>query len=149
MPAHDTSKRATGGITRLLDRLEGARQVGPGRYQALCPAHNDRGPSLSVRLDGDRILLHCHAGCSVEDVVAALGLSMQDLFLTPLPPGQRRALARAHDRAPLVAAAKHELLTAYLLLCQPGRDPDDEERLHLAANRLPVLLNRLFGEGAP
>jgi putative DNA primase/helicase len=30
-------------------------------------------------VDG-RVLLFCHAGCRTDDVVAAIGLSMQDLF---------------------------------------------------------------------
>ena len=34
-------------VDLLLDRLEGVRQRGEG-YQALCPAHEDREPSLSV-----------------------------------------------------------------------------------------------------
>jgi protein tyrosine phosphatase len=48
---------------------------------ACCPAHNDKNPSLSIKetKDGD-VLLHCFAGCGVDDVVAALGLEMSDLF---------------------------------------------------------------------
>lgn len=37
-----------------------------------CPAHDDRYPSLSIRV-GDRALLYkCHAGCSQADVVSAV-----------------------------------------------------------------------------
>ena len=39
---------------------------------ANCPAHDDRTPSLSVTLDGDRVLVHCHAGCSQADVLDAM-----------------------------------------------------------------------------
>ena len=46
-----------------------------------CPAHDDRRPSLSVGLGGDgRILLHCHAGCPLDAVLAAAGLTVADLF---------------------------------------------------------------------
>jgi 5S rRNA maturation endonuclease (ribonuclease M5) len=49
--------------------------------QFLCPAHDDHRPSLSVAEGDDgRVLLKCHAGCVPEDIVAALGLSMSDLF---------------------------------------------------------------------
>jgi putative DNA primase/helicase len=46
-----------------------------------CPSHDDDRPSLSVACGRDgAALLHCHAGCATEDVVAALGLTMADLF---------------------------------------------------------------------
>src|SRR5260370_25238921 len=65
----------------LLDRLDGVRCTGPGRWLARCPAHQDRRPSLSVReLDDGRVLVHCFAGCPVADVVAAIGLELHDLF---------------------------------------------------------------------
>ena len=64
----------------VLTRLERVRRSGDG-WVARCPAHEDRSPSLSVREGGDgRVLVYCHAGCCTEDVVAAIGLSMRDLF---------------------------------------------------------------------
>jgi hypothetical protein len=42
-------------------------------YVACCPAHEDRNPSLSLCDSGDgKVLIHCHAGCSQEAVIAAL-----------------------------------------------------------------------------
>ena len=35
---------------RLLDRLTGVKQTAPGRWIAKCPAHEDRSPSLSIRV---------------------------------------------------------------------------------------------------
>jgi hypothetical protein len=37
-----------------------------------CPAHNDRTPSLSVRVGERSILFHCFAGCATIDVMRAL-----------------------------------------------------------------------------
>jgi hypothetical protein len=51
-----------------------------GRWMAQCPAHDDRSPSLSIREEEDRVLLHCFAGCEVVDVCNALGLSLSALF---------------------------------------------------------------------
>ena len=46
-----------------------------------CPVHQDRTPSLSIREAPDgRILFHCHAGCSQDAVLEALGLTGRDLF---------------------------------------------------------------------
>ena len=46
-----------------------------------CPAHDDKNASLSVEKGDGKILVNCHAGCETEEIVAALGLSMSDLFL--------------------------------------------------------------------
>lgn len=49
--------------------------------RSLCPSHDDKSPSLSVgEGDDGRALVYCHAGCSVADVVGALGLGLGDLF---------------------------------------------------------------------
>ena len=71
-------------IEKLMDALAEAgceyRQSGDG-YIAQCPAHDDEHPSLSIGLGDDgRVLLNCHAGCDTKAVVAALGLTMVDLF---------------------------------------------------------------------
>lgn len=72
-------------IEQLQDRLEGAtghtrlKHGGPG-FQAHCPAHEDHNASLSVD-PGDRaIMLYCHVGCTPEQICAALGLTLTDLF---------------------------------------------------------------------
>ena len=61
-------------IVTSLDRIVktlGAERVG-SCYMALCPAHDDRNPSLSISQRDGKVLLHCHAGCSQRKVVAAL-----------------------------------------------------------------------------
>jgi hypothetical protein len=66
----------------FLSRLNGVKLSGTG-WTALCPAHDDRNPSLSVSEgDDDLILIHCHAGCPSEAILAALGLEERDLFAT-------------------------------------------------------------------
>ena len=65
----------------FVSRLDGARSMGSSRWVARCPAHEDRRPSLSVReTDEGKVLLHCFAGCDSADVLAAVGLSLSDLF---------------------------------------------------------------------
>jgi hypothetical protein len=67
-------------IEKVLAELPGARQS-PKGWTARCPAHDDRDPSLSISIgDDSKVLMKCFAGCSVEAIVAALGLSMGDLF---------------------------------------------------------------------
>jgi len=64
----------------VLTRLQGVRRNGNG-WMALCPAHADRKPSLSIDLRNDKILVHCHAGCSQGDVLAGLRIEAHELFL--------------------------------------------------------------------
>ena len=67
-------------LQNVLDRLERVKDHG-AYFMALCPAHADRNPSLEVRLgDTGNVLLHCHAGCTFEEVVDALRLKPADLF---------------------------------------------------------------------
>lgn len=64
----------------LLARLDKVRSTGPDAWIALCPAHEDKRPSLSVRQADDRVLIHCWAGCGAADVMGAVGLRLADLF---------------------------------------------------------------------
>ena len=65
---------------RLLERLERVRRSGDG-WTALCPAHDDRNPSLSISEGQDgQALVHCFAGCPTEEVVEVVGLKMSDLW---------------------------------------------------------------------
>jgi hypothetical protein len=67
-------------VEKVLGQLGSARKSN-GSWKALCPAHEDREPSLSVSEGDDgRALLKCFAGCKTENIVAELGLEMKDLF---------------------------------------------------------------------
>ncbi|MCK4601367.1 MAG: hypothetical protein KAU28_02805, partial [Phycisphaerae bacterium] len=68
-------------VQAILSRLKKVKGAGHGKWSALCPAHADKKPSLSVGLgDNGKVLLHCHAGCDVKDIIAAIGLKESDLF---------------------------------------------------------------------
>ncbi|SDD32622.1 hypothetical protein [Aquimonas voraii] len=97
-----------GPLELVLSRLDRPRRSGRG-YLCRCPAHEDRAASLSIAAGDDgRVLLHCFAGCSVDDVVAALGLQRRDLFPPNLrrahTPEERRAAWRASREAAWAAA---------------------------------------------
>jgi len=67
-------------IQDFLQRLTKVRKAGKN-WQACCPAHEDRNPSLSISEGDDgQMLLHCFGGCSTEAVLDALGLTKKDLF---------------------------------------------------------------------
>ncbi|WP_193940525.1 DNA primase [Parahaliea mediterranea] len=65
----------------IVNRLEFCKPTGKGQWIARCPAHQDNGPSLSIKDAGDgRTLIHCFAGCGAVDVLAAIGLEVCDLY---------------------------------------------------------------------
>ena len=78
-------------VEALLAVLEGVRRNGSG-WKTLCPAHADKNPSLSIDVRNGKILVHCHAQCSQEAVLAALGIEARELFLEA---GDSKALAVA------------------------------------------------------
>lgn len=74
---HQLERRAR----TIVESLQGTWSRGKG--MCCCPAHDDRIPSLSVTLGRKAILFHCFAGCSNEEVIAALdrqGVRSRDLF---------------------------------------------------------------------
>lgn len=55
----------------IAEQLNGYKR-GAG-FMALCPAHADKNPSLSLKeATSGKILFHCFAGCSQDDVRDAL-----------------------------------------------------------------------------
>ncbi len=72
----------TSPIGDLLAKLDGVKSAGKDRWMVRCPAHHDRNPSLSIHDKGNKVLLHCFAGCRTEDVMTLLGLSMAELFVS-------------------------------------------------------------------
>ena len=72
-------------IDDFLRRIEGRIGSRPKRvssgYSCRCPAHDDKNPSLSISAaSGGKILMKCHAGCTIEEICKALDLQVSDLF---------------------------------------------------------------------
>ena len=68
-------------IDNVLGKLREVTQSSPGQWSALCPAHGDSSPSLSVgEGDDGRVLLTCHSGCEIDEILEAIGLEQRDLF---------------------------------------------------------------------
>lgn len=83
------------------------RRAGSG-WMARCPAHEDGTPSLSItKTDDGRLLVHCHAGCSQDAVLARL----RELKLWPAA-GPERSLPRA--RAVQTASSDKERIAQAL-----------------------------------
>lgn len=82
-------------VRTVLGALRGVVKRGKG-WSALCPAHDDREPSLDIDVGRDgRVLLICRAGCDQGAVISAAGLDAQDLF--PPRPRQSREIEATYD----------------------------------------------------
>lgn len=55
-------------LEEFLAKLKGVRRSGKG-WIAQCPARDDQHPSLSVREENGTLLVHCHAGCTFEEIM--------------------------------------------------------------------------------
>ncbi len=121
-------------IDTVLARLKKVKPQGKAGWKALCPAHNDRTPSLSISETADHtVLLKCWTGCTAVAIVHAIDLELCDLF-----PSHKSAVP-----GPSKAAVDHE--RAIYLIGQSSLDrgetltSEDEARLTLAKQRLGVL----------
>ena len=126
----------------LLSSLDKVKRTGQGKWLACCPSHSDKNASLSVReLEDGRVLVHCFAGCSVEEVLGAVGLTFDALYPAKesgehLVKGERRPFpatdilrALAGETAFLFLCAKH--LATGQPLCE-----SDQARLLRACSRV-------------
>lgn len=129
----------------ILSRLDGVKPTGSGRWIAHCPAHDDKQPSLAIReLEDGRVLLHDFAGCSISDVLAAVGFTLEDLF-----PERQGDYSGAKERRPFYAidvlrCVAFEALVVSIAatnlaqgVALPGAD---RKRLLVAASRLQAAM---------
>lgn len=136
------------GVDVLLSKLDGVKRTGPGRWLAKCPAHEDRRASLAIR-EGDegKTLVHCFAGCTVHEVVAAAGLEISDLF--PPRPADPADIGKPERRpfpaADILRAIAFEALVvgcAASTLGAGGSLADGERnRLMLAVRRIQAAVD--------
>ncbi|HEY1350281.1 MAG TPA: CHC2 zinc finger domain-containing protein, partial [Ktedonobacteraceae bacterium] len=78
-------------LERVLALLSEVKRVGRS-YAALCPAHLDRTPSLSIWEDSSdgHVMFKCWShGCATDAICAALGLEQSDLYRTGGRPRKR------------------------------------------------------------
>lgn len=75
-------------LAAVQDTTGFAPRGGGNKRSARCPAHEDSEPSLSITRIEDRVLVHCHYGCSVDNVLAAVKFTKRDLYNQPQERGQ-------------------------------------------------------------
>ena len=127
-------------VDNLLSRLDRVKQTKPDSWMACCPAHADRSASLSIRgTDDERVLVHCFAGCSVQEILSAVGLTFDDLF-PPRSIDHAKPERRPFPAADVLRAIGFEALVVAAagvsLLAGTPFSEVDRERLILAVQRI-------------
>ncbi len=121
---------------RVVDALAATTGFRPrgrdNQREARCPAHDDRNPSLSVTRVNDRVLINCHNGCATADILAAIGLTIRDLFDRPVNPNGNGAKHQITDhKSKRVAEYRYTDETGRVLYVivrkEPGRNPGDKK----------------------
>ncbi len=125
----------------LLSQLSRIKRTGVNRWLALCPAHSDKRPSLAIReLDDERVLIHCFAGCSVEEVLDAVGLEFDALFPERAIGDHMPRERRPFNSSDVLAALNFEINVASIILDRMVNDKDitagDWLRFKTAADRI-------------
>lgn len=130
----------------LLQHLNKVKRTKPNCWMACCPAHDDKSASLSIReTDSGSTLIHCFAGCSAHEVVAAVGMDLSDLF----PPredgkhftkGERRPFPAADCLRAIAFESSLVLIAAADILAGNPFNDTDRARLALACSRIQAAL---------
>lgn len=126
----------TAPIDFLLPRLDKVKAAKTGQWLACCPAHDDRSPSLRIKeADDGTLLLKCWVGCTAQEIVAAVGLELRDLF----PSDGRQSIRKGPSRE--AVALERQVVSIGRALLAQGKElaPTDRERLELAHARLAQL----------
>lgn len=66
-------------LNNVLSKFEQVKLLATGEYSARCPGHDDQKNSLTIRQTDDRILLCCHAHCTLDEILDGAGLAYADL----------------------------------------------------------------------
>lgn len=66
-------------LVAVLNKLKKVQRSGAG-WKSLCPSHADQQASLSISEDNGTVMLHCHAGCSWEQITTAMGATPEEFF---------------------------------------------------------------------
>ena len=124
----------------LIEKLEGVRRCGEGRWRARCPAHQGKSTSLAIREEPDsRLLIKCFAECPTADVLAAIGLSVSDLFPERIGHNVQKVRRPSDGMTVLRCVADEIQIVACVvadIVNNRGISLMDFERVQLASERL-------------
>ena len=126
-------------INTVLQRLDKVQRIGSDRYKALCPAHDDLSPSLAIKDDDGRLLLHCFGGCETLSVLGAIGLEFADI-MPDKAEGSFKKDKKPFYAMDILGIIKFEATLTYIYASNMAEGltltSEDRERLLLATSRI-------------
>lgn len=126
----------------LLSRLQRVKRTGSGRWIASSPTRDDKHPSMTIReLPDGRVLLHDFGGDSVDEILAAIGLELSDLYPPRLEapgPGKPHRERRPFDPLDVLRVLDFEACIVLVFAgdALAGKTIEDFDRLQLAVDRI-------------
>lgn len=112
------------------------------KTQCNCPAHNDKQASLTITKGRKCTLFHCHAGCTLEDILSAAGLEKKDTFYDTEP-------QRSNWRAYVESREKRKIEAVYNYVSCNGQYAFTKIRLEGKKLLYGILENERFSYGLP
>lgn len=135
----------------IISRLARVQEVRPNVWRGSCPTgnhpHGDRSRGLEVEQRGNKALVICRAGCSIHEIVEAVGLELKDLFDDS---GIRRDRRPGLSAAEMLEAVDHEALVLALIAddiqAAGAATPEQCQRLGQAAGRIARVRGHAHGQ---
>ena len=124
-----------------LQHFEISKRYG-NKAQCKCPAHDDKQASLTITKGNKCTLFHCHAGCSLENILSAAGLEKKDTFYDVEP-------QKANWRAYIEGREKCKIEAVYNYVSCNGTYAFTKIRLEGKKILYGMLKNNRFTYGLP
>ena len=127
-------------INEILSKFQRVYKSGNDQWQCLCPAHDDKSPSVGIKYTKDgRILIHCFSGCPTNEILDAVGISFDDLFPDKLE-NEYKPIKRAFNPYAVLTSLSNEILLCTLAAMDLSKgkilNETDKQRLILAYSRI-------------
>ena len=128
-------------ISILLSRLDKVKSTSNNRWLCQCPAHQDKSPSMHIKLDDDgKILINCKAGCDTYSILNAVGLDWDSVFPASLighhEKPQKKVLFATEALELIRFEAQIVLVAAYDLSKNKPLQVEELKRLETAMQRI-------------
>ena len=135
-------------VEALLARLTHVRPSGKDRWRAQCPIHDGGKDALSIKQDGDTILLHCFSceGGAVA-ICEAIGLDISEIMPPRVDPyNPRKPAAKSWPARHVLETLHMDLRVAYAIYVNIAKGiPVDmtPERAQQAKERIGRIISEL------